>query len=165
VAYALLADVKARAGALSGSWDAATKPSDGDITGFLGNISDEINAIIAARGLSLPVAGSAAALALAGMNTDGALILALEATFPEGSGPSSAGKTLDDARDRYKESYDQLVAGTLPALALLESGASAPSASSFWQQEGDSFGTLSTPDARDANPFTSAGPVGRGQRF
>lgn len=165
MAYADLAAVKGRAGALSNAWGAATKPSDGDITGFLTDISSEIDALIAARGYTLPLAGSPAALALKGVNADGALVLALEATFPEGSGPASAGKTLDDARDRYTAAYNALLAGTLPALALLESGAGAPSASSFWSNEGDSFGTTSTVDARDKNPFTSAGPIGRGQRF
>lgn len=165
MAYADLASVKARAGALAGGWTDTSRPANDDIEAFIEDVAAELDALIAARGYALPAADSAAALALRGVNADGALVLALEATYPESSGPGAAVKTIDDARARYENARAQIEEGVFSAFALLESGSAAPSASSFWQSEGDSFGTQSTPDPRDANAFTSAGPVGRGQRF
>jgi len=164
VSYAALSDVQARAGALQNAWGAATKPSTAQITQFTVDVAAEIDALLVARGATPPAPATPGALALVNMNADGALLLALEATFPEGAGPSSASTLIESVRDRWNEARDELIGGTLPALALLESSSSAPSASSFWQTEPE-FGTLTTADVRDTNAFTSAGPVGRGERF
>jgi hypothetical protein len=164
VGYASLSAVKARAGQLASGWTATSKPSDDDIEGFLADVAAELDALIGARGYAAPTAGSPAALALRNVNADGALVLALEATYPETSGPAAAGKTLDEARKRYEAAWGKIAEGKHPAFALLESAGASPSASSFWQSEPE-FGTTSLPDARDRNPFTSAGPIGRGQRF
>lgn len=165
MAYADLGDVKARAGALARAWSPASEPSDSDITDFLQQTADEIDALLTARGYTPPAAGTAAAKALLGINADAALVLALEATYPEGAGLASASTQIEEARARVTAASKAIVDGTFPAVALLESSGSAPSASSFWQEEGDTFGVTSTADARDTNPFTSAGPIGRGQRF
>lgn len=162
-AYADLAAVKARAGVLANSWSAATTPSNTDISGFLDDVAAEIDALLTARGYTPPVAGSAAAKALKGINADGALVLALEATFPEGSGPSSAGKPLDEARARYENAYDALLDGSLPALALLASSGAAPSASNFFSNEPE-YGTVTPTRLEDTNAWISPG-VGRNQPF
>lgn len=165
MAYADLAALKARAGALANAWTATSNPDDDQVSGFLDDVAAEIDALLVARGATPPVAGTAGAGALRNINADGALLLALEATYPEGSGPSSASSLIDTVRARWEEARGELLAGTLPALALLESASSAPHASSFWENEGDSFGQSSVQDSRDRNPFVSAGPVGRGERF
>jgi len=160
VAYANLSAVTARAGALARAWTAESAPSFSDIEGFLDDVAAEIDALVAARGLTPPLAGSAAANALRGVNADGALVLALEATYPETSGPSSAAKTLDDARRRYEQAVEALTTGTHPAVAVLEASADAPSATSFWQQE-PGYGQQ-TPTTDDLNPYT-APAFARGQ--
>lgn len=165
MAYAVLSDVQARAGALSAAWTAGSKPSTGDITGFLTNVAAEIDGYLGARDLGTPATGPAAA-ALVGVNADGALILALEATFPEGQGVASAGKTLDDARARYDAAMQELLDGTHSAVVLLEAGNVQSRASSFWENEPlygiFPFDPSLDPLSPDANPNT-APSVARGQ--
>jgi len=165
VAYANLSELKARAGALGSAWTDTSTPGNEDLEGFLDSVAAELDALIAARGYAAPTSGSPAALALRNVNADGALALALEASYPESSGPGSAGKTLDEVRKRYESAWTKIVEGTHPAFALLEAAGDAPSAASFWSEEGETFGVTQTADARDTNPYTSAGPIGRGQRF
>lgn len=165
MAYADLASLKARAGALANAWTATSNPDDEQVSGFLDDVAAEIDALLVARGATPPPDGTAGADALRNINADGALLLALEATYPEGSGPSSASALIDTVRARFDQARGELLDGTLPALALLESASSAPHASSFWANESDSFGTTSVQDSRDTNRYVSAGPVGRGERF
>lgn len=163
MAYSDLAAVKARAGALSNAWTNVSKPSETDIAGFLDDVAAEIDALLEARGLTPPAPGSAAANALRGINADGALLLALEATYPEGSGPSSAGKILDTVRSRYEDAVSALVEGKLAAIALLEAGSAAPSASNFFSNEPE-YGTVTPARPEDRNVWIAPG-VGRNQPF
>lgn len=165
MAYADLSAVKARAGALARAWSDTSTPTNSDIAGFLDDTAAEIDALLEARGLTPPASGTAAATALRGLNASAALVIALEATYPDSSGLASASALIGELRADVTTWSKELLDGTHPAIALLSSGSSAPHAANFWEQEGDSFGTLSCPDARDRNPFTSAGPIGRGQRF
>lgn len=164
MAYAALADVQARAGALSNAWTAGSKPSTGDITQFTVDIAAEIDGYLGARGLTTPAAGAAAA-ALKGVNADGALVLALEATYPEGAGPASASKEIDVARGRYDAAMKELLDGTHAAVVLLEAGNVNSRASSFWENEPlygiFPFDPRLDPLAPDANPNT-APTVARG---
>lgn len=132
MAYADLPAVKGRAGRLSSAWGEHTKPSNTDITGFLTDVAAEIDGLISGRGLSPPEAGSAGALALRGLNADGALLLALEATFPESEGPAAAEDEIRRVRKRYEKGWDALVEGKHAAVTLLESTGAGPSASSAW---------------------------------
>ncbi len=131
MAYASIASVKSRAGALSRSWTDTSQPSNPDLEVFLDDVAAEIDGYLQARGLTPPVAGSAAANALRGVNADGGLVLALEATFPEGTD-----KTIENARSRYEKTVQAIVEGTHPAVALLEATtAVAPSESNLWSKE------------------------------
>jgi hypothetical protein len=122
VAYAALGDVQARAGALSGAWTANSKPSTGDITTFLDDVAAEIDAALAGRGLAITDPASPAGKALKNVNALGALVLALQATYPEGSGPSSASKAIDDARGEFDGLMASIMDGTHPAVRSLEAG-------------------------------------------
>jgi hypothetical protein len=164
-AYASLSDVQARAGALQNAWAVGSKPSTGDIVQMLADVAAEIDAYIGARGLTTPAVGPAAA-ALKNVNADGALVLALEATYPEGKGPASASEQIDVVRARYDATMVALADGSHPAVMLLESGNVASRASSFWENEPlygiFPFDPRLDPLAPDANPYT-APTVARGQ--
>lgn len=130
--YAALSDVQARAGGVRDAWTSASKPSTEEIEGFLVDTAGMIDAAVAARGLSVPVVDAGAAAALRGLNADGALVLALEAT--PGSAPTSM---LEGARERWRLGLASLLDGTHPAVAALESGQTAAglSAGSLWTDE------------------------------
>ncbi len=134
MAYADAGDVKARAGRLQAAWGSSTTPSDTDLAGFLTDTAAEIDAVLAGRGLAAPATGGAAA-ALLGLNADAALVLALEATFPDEEGPGSAKGILAAARARAAAGMQALAEGTHPATRLLEAAADAPAASDFWSDE------------------------------
>lgn len=164
MSYAVLADVQARAGALSVAWTAGSKPSTGDITTFLGDVAGEIDAILGGRGLATPAVGNAA-LALKNLNAAGAMLIALPATYPEGSGPGSASKFIDDLRAGYDAEMLELIEGTHAAVVLLEQGNVDSRAGSFWESE-PLYGIFPydprlDPLSPDANPYT-APTVARG---
>jgi len=164
MAYAALADVQARAGALSNAWTAGSKPSTADVTQFTVDVAAEIDAYIGARGLSTPAVGPAAA-ALKNVNADGALVLALEATYPEGKGLASASEQIETVRARYDKTMEAIMDGAHPAVRLLEAGNVSSRASSFWENEPlygiFPFDPRLDPLAPDANPYT-APTVARG---
>lgn len=166
MAYSTIQQVKARAGALSGSWSDSSVPGNSDLEQFIDDVAAEIDALLGALGLASPAAGTPANAALAGVNADGALLIALPATFPEGSGPSSASKVIDGVRARYEESLGRLEDGSHPAIRLLEAGNVTSRASSFWENEPlygiFPFDPRLDPLAPDANPNT-APTVARGQ--
>ena len=165
MAYAGILDVKARAGALARAWTADSTPSDSDIEAFLAQTAAEIDALLESRGLTPPAAGTTAAAALAGVNADAALVLALTATYPQSSGPASASKEIDDARARVTAATKQLLDGTSPVVALLESTTStAPTASNFFTNEPTYEYPPQVGDLRDENPHLVPG-VWRNQRF
>lgn len=159
MAYAALTDVQARAGALAGAWTTTSNPSTSQITGFLDDIAAEIDAALAGRGLAITDPASTAALALKNVNAVGALILALQATYPEGSGPSSASKAITDAKADYDALFAAIIDGSHPAVQALEAGDVEHRASSFWSEE-PLYGVFaSDPDmlsvfSPDANPST-----------
>lgn len=164
MAYAALADIQARAGALSAAWTAGSKPSTADIATFCGDVAGEIDAILGGRGLQTPAVGNAA-LALKNVNAAGALLLALPATYPEGSGPASASKFIDDLRVGFEAEMLELREGTHSAIVLLEQGNVDSRASSFWEVE-PLYGIFPydprlDPLSPDANPYT-APTVARG---
>lgn len=166
MSYADVEAVTARAGALSGAWTSTSSPSLSDLAGFLDDVAAEIDASLGGRSLSAPTAGTPAALALRNVNAIGALVLALQATYPEGSGPSSASKLIDDKTKEYEAMMAAIADGTLPAVRLLEAGAATARATTFWHNE-PQYGIFPydprlDPLAPDANPNT-APTVARGQ--
>lgn len=165
MAYADVADIQARAGALASAWTAGSTPSTSDLATFLDDVAAEIDAYLGGLGLAAPATGAAAA-ALKGVNVAGALLIALEASYPEGEGPASASKQIDDLRTAYTAAVEAIVDGTHPAVRLLEAGNVQDRASSFWENE-PYYGIFPydpnlDPLAPDANPHT-APTVARGQ--
>lgn len=160
--------MQARAGVLGNAWTATSKPSTGDISQFLTDVAAEIDGYLGGRGLAAPALGTPAANALRNVNALGALLIALEATYPESSGPASASETIASVREQYQATIDMIVKGTHPAVWLLQEGNVASKATSFWEQE-PNYGlypldprlTFSGPDF---NQFT-APAFARGQSF
>jgi len=135
--YAAVAHVKARAGHLARAWGESTEPSDADIEGFLADVAGEIDAALAGLGFSLPLSATSA-VALRGMNADGALLLALDATWPSGEGPSAATELQKAVRSRYEKSWDRLLDGKHPATTAVEIESDpALAATDFWQENPD----------------------------
>ena len=142
MAYAELADLKARAGRLAGAWDESTSPSDTDLRGFLDATAGEIDAAVAARGFPTPVSDVTAAKGLLNVNADMALLLALRATWPGGSGPTQVRELISDVEARVADYRKGLVDGTLMTLLLLaaQSGAEMEGGSAdFWTTEGADY--------------------------
>lgn len=167
MAYAQISDLKARAGVLANSWSSESTPSDSDLADFLDQVAAEVDAVLGWRELGAPAEGTAGEALLA-VNADGALLIALAATYPESSGPSSAAETIQAIQARYDLAMAELVEGTHPAILLLEAGAVNARATSFWEQE-PLYGEFYTdpnlsPFSPDANPHT-APRISRGQSF
>lgn len=156
MAYASITDVQARAGALA-AWNTSSKPSLGQIAGFIDDVAADIDAALAGRGLSISDDDSVAARALKSVNALGALVLALQATYPEGSGPSSAPVAATKAE--FEALMGSIVDGTHPAIAALEAGDVQHRAASFWENE-PLYGLFPTdpnflsPYSPDSNPST-----------
>lgn len=168
--YATVAHVKARAGFLSDAWGEETKPSTTDVAGFLADVSGEIDAAIEGLGFSPPEEGSVPATALRGLNADGALLLALDATFPAGEGPAAATALQEAVRERYNLAWAALLSGKLAAVAAIEAttgDSTVPSATDFWEENPD-YGLVprNLTDDPLGNPNPSLDPsVYRGMAF
>jgi hypothetical protein len=137
------------------------------VSDFLDQVAAEIDAVLGWRELGAPATGTAADALLA-VNADGALLVALAATYPESSGPSSADEVIKTVQERYDLAMTELVQGTHPAILLLEAGAVNARATSFWEQE-PLYGEFYTdpnlsPFSPDANP-NNAPRITRGQSF
>jgi hypothetical protein len=152
MAYALVADVKARAGRLASAWSRDSSPGDADLERFLDDEAASLNAAILGRGLTLPESGTDAALSLRGVNADGALLLALSGTFPAGEGPAAAQELIRIVEARLSVAWEAIRAGTHPAVVIIEAGdPSAPSASNFWDEDPD-YGLVSVEELEGINP-------------
>ncbi len=128
MAYATSAQVKARAGRLASPWGSVgVYPADADLTTWLGEKAAEIDAVLAARGYTVPATG-AASLALESLNAAGALWVALDAAFPEDTGArgdSQSGLAVRAAAyTEWSTGIAALIAGTHPAVLLLASASS-----------------------------------------
>jgi hypothetical protein len=152
MAYALVADVKARAGRLASAWSRDTSPGDADLERFLNDEAASLNAAILGRGLTLPEAETDAALSLRGVNADGALLLALSGTFPAGEGPAAAQELIRIVQERLTLAWESIRAGTHPAIVIIEAAdVGAPSASNFWDEEPD-YGQVGIEELEELNP-------------
>lgn len=129
MAYANVTDLDARAGAVLSS-------SDPGLQDHLDAVAAEIDGVLATNGYAVPLENPVAHGALLGVNIDGALVLALEAKYPNG-GPGVQ-VLLEGARKRYERAWAQLEDGTHPALGTLSedgSGAAVLEGSSFQVEE------------------------------
>jgi len=138
MSYADLPTLLARAGRLAKAWTETSDPDVADLLVMIRDVAAELDAELAAAGVTLPVADRYKA-ALAGTNADGALILAIEGTFPDG-GPEVDG-ILNGARSRYQAAIDAIRAGVHPVVRpAVDDGTAALTASSFWDSEAFCYG-------------------------
>jgi hypothetical protein len=154
-AYASLAEVKARAGAVARAFSQDTTPGDAEIETFLDNVADEINGYLIVRGASLPVTDANAQRALVGVNADGALLLALDGRFPAGTGPAAVVELRRAVQARYDAALAAIQSGTHVAILIIEGEVSLDelAATAFWIEEPD-YGMYLTPEELAAlNPY------------
>lgn len=157
MAYAEVAHMRARAGYLADAWTEESRPSTTDLAVFLSDVSSEIDAALTGLGLDPPDADTTGALALRGINADGALLLALDATFPAGEGPAAATELQKAIRARYDTSWALLLAGKLAAVVAIQAGTpDVLAASDFWSRN-PTYGTEPWPDPED--PYKSPNPA------
>lgn len=146
------------------AWTDETDPDLGDLDGFLSDVADELDGAIVARGFSLPVSDVAGG-ALLGVNADGALLLALTATFVGKAARDAVSELVDAVTARYEAAWDAIRAGTHPAIAVLEGAVGAPGAADFWSTE-PGYGVLGSTSMGDvwASPSLRPGAY-RGQKY
>ena len=167
--YAAVEHVRARAGFLSGAWGEQTDVTNADLGVFVQQVADELNGAITGLGFTIPAEDSVAAKSLAGMNADGALLLALDATFPAGEGPAAATALQEAVRARYDAAWTLLLAGNHPATTApgaTDEGDLADGAVSFWT-ENPYYGLpgySSEADPEVVNPYLDPMPT-RGQPY
>lgn len=137
-AYAIYDDVLARAGRARIVFGQANAPNQAEVEGFLDEVAGAIDSRLVALGLDAPTADARARLALRGVNADGALILALDASFPSAQVDQAADRLLDRTSARYDKAMSLLESGELAAVAALVNAGAAgasPGAANFWSEE------------------------------
>jgi hypothetical protein len=155
MAYAELADLRARAGKVGVAWDLDTLPGDPDLDRLLDMAASEIDALLAARGYTVPLTDVTAQEALRSLNTAGALLKALGATMPADTTAADVRELRRDARTEWNDGLKALATGEAGVVAYLESLAgSPPGASDFWD-ENPEYGQPGTPftDPGVTNPY------------
>jgi len=153
-----------RAGKIGAAWGETTTPSYGDLDMFLAEVGDEIEAALVTRGAGLPLDATASG-AIRGLNADGALILAIEATWPSDTGPQTAKEILRGARDRFEKGMDAIRDGSHTVVLYLGSLGTPLGSSDFWSTEPD-YGLVGSREWADARLRPDQQPVARrGQMF
>lgn len=139
MAYASVDTLKGRAGVLARRWDTTTSPGDTDLEQYLDDTAAEIDAMVGAMGFDVPVTDPVAAAALAGWNADKALILALAATWPGGTGPQEVADAQKAVQARVTAYETALDKGGLSAIAYLraQEADAASGTANFWDYESD----------------------------
>lgn len=165
MAYAARSDVLARAGKFASAWSATTSPSLTDIDGFITDIAAVLNVAIAQHGITTPVTDPTAVAALKGINADGALLLALEPTFPGDTGPSAAQDFIERIETRYTAALDAIEGEDSDIIDILIGHTEATvGADSLWTSTdaGDVYTDVWTGEAIVASALPL---VRRGQKF
>ncbi|HLE98970.1 MAG TPA: hypothetical protein VI540_03660 [Gaiellaceae bacterium] len=135
--YATFADVEARAGRYAPLFSVAGKqPDETTIEKLLVDVEAEINAAIAARGISTPVTDAAAKAALLDVTAYGALARALIGV----PGDDGLEELQKYAQAVWLAALAAIAKGTFPAVAALESAGAGASAGDFWEENPD-YGT------------------------
>lgn len=167
MAYAITADVLARAGELAAAFTSTSHPNLDEIDGFCVAESAMIDTLLASRGITTPVDGDAAEVFRA-VAADGALLIALPARFPGGESPNPAVQRLIDVTlARYTSAWKSLGDGTNPTLVgLSETSGSETGASDFWTEEPDYnlYGSSSVRSAVAESPYIQP-YLARGMKF
>jgi hypothetical protein len=166
VSYAAPDDVQARAGRARIALGQANAPNTMEIEKFLEDVAAEIDAKLSAIGVTLPVTDAVVTNALRGVNADGALILALDATFPSSQSDKAADRLLDRTERRYMKVMKQIEDGTWPAIQgiISVSGSGSPQAKDFWSSDPTYGITTRTVERFTSTPDVLPG-VEKGQSF
>ncbi len=133
VGYTSVANVQARAGSLLDDLEA--NPTQAELEGFIASVAHTLDGYLAGSGHAVPTLDPVAVAALEGVNTDGALVLALEARFPG----SETLEALVGARARWAAALLALGKGTHPALVALSEDTSGLQAGSFFADEAQGY--------------------------
>lgn len=162
--YADLNALLARAGRLAPAWSRDTDPDLADLERWLAECSATLDVELGAKGVGLPVDDEAVISMLGGIAADGALALALEATWPGPDAPADAAKLLEGARGRWEAALASIRDGTSAALGFLvvEGEGVESKSTSFWIAEPQY--PLSAVPADVRNPTQAPGAY-RGQRY
>lgn len=137
MAYATIADVKARAGAVAHAWSDQSDPSSTDVERIIEQVSSDLDMFIGGAGYDVPLADPVAAASLVSINVDKALLIALDATFP---GDAANVKDLRASIQKRVDAYDKAIEkGSAPILLYLgqqAAGDYAGGAADFWTTDG-----------------------------
>lgn len=136
--YADLDLVVERAGGTLNGLSDQTAPTVDGLQAFIVSTAAQINTAITGHGHAVPVTDTNARAALAALNADGALVLALKARYP--ASQDRLAPLLPNAEGRWDMGLQQLAAGTHPVLAALETttGGAVPAArlaTSLWTDD------------------------------
>ena len=103
---------------LPGGFTAATKPRDSDVDAFVASIAAELDAAMAADGITVPVTNATAVALLKHYNSIGAAAMAADVMFPETTGEGSSGRS---ARlwAVYDKGLDKLSSADNPVAQIL----------------------------------------------
>lgn len=153
MAYAEIADVRARAGRIAPAWDQSTTPGEADIERFLDDTASEIDAVIGSFGFTVPITDDPPVGALRRVNALGALSAALVATFPAGSGAEAVTALREQVSAEYDAEMTALAEGKHAVIVFLEAGTSAPGATDFWSENPDYRRNLGYGDILALNPY------------
>lgn len=122
-AYCSVSDVKARAGRIGRAWTGQSDVSETIIGRFCEDVAAQIDARLSAHGITVPVdKTTVAGRALAALNADGALLLALPAQFQGESDETS--RVLAETRKRYDAAMKSIADGSAGIIAILGTGSS-----------------------------------------
>lgn len=134
--YASVLDVKALGGFLSDAWTQSSPVSERDLETFLALASGDIDVALAVAGATLPLTDPLPIAALRSLAADGALVRALDATWPK-SLPAGALEIRTNAIKRFEDALRALEDGSSSIIAIIEQsqGAISGVASSLWTSE------------------------------
>lgn len=132
--YADLPTLLARAGRLAPAWTNESDPDQADLLQMLEDTAAEIDTELLAAGVPLPV-NATTAKALAGVNADAALTIAIPATFPLLGEAENA--ILREARARWDSFLTSVRDGSYPAVKIVVDvdEEAAVVAHSFWDTD------------------------------
>lgn len=162
MAYAEVADVRARAGVLSPAFNQGFV-AEAEIERFLDDAAGEIDARVATAGFATPLTDVVATNALRALNADGALVVAIAAKWPDGN--DGAKTLLERASKRWEAGLEALASGEATVLEYLSSLVSSPGSTDFWT-ENPGYGRVGDPsvDPLTTNPYLAPG-IARTDRF
>lgn len=102
MSYCEVEDVKARAGFLKDAWDDDTPVTDGDIERFIRDAGAVVDVALAGHGFVNPAVDTRVTGALVPVVADIALLAALLATWPGGTGPAQIAALIQEVRLRVE---------------------------------------------------------------